>query len=207
MSVSISDKFLKYVSKFGYNASVVSGVRSLVGKVSIVTSQDIDEVLISSDFRESEFSKEKLESIIAELRSVMFLKNNNFQNIKLIRGSKTKSCDIYAENGHEKFDVEVTCLTATHSRGKNGLSYVFDDDKFLREFTDRINSKLNQLNAGISNHKMLVFVVNRYPEIALTNGQEYEKLIRVAYEQSSLASKYYLGLVTGDFDFIYPNLN
>ncbi len=205
MQKNTLDIFLEYISKLGYGSSIAK-ITSLVEKVSSVTNQSINEVIRCSDFREQELSKEKLESIIAELRSVMFLDNNNFKNIKLIKSSKNKSSDIYAENLNRKFDIEVTCLTNTYSRGKDGPSYILDNDKFLREFTGRITTKIDQLKAGVNSYKMIIFTMNRYPEKALTDDKEYRELIKEAYNQSKLSNDYYLGLLTGDVDFIYPNL-
>ena len=160
MKTSIFDIFIEYVSKLGFSSSITK-ITSLVEKTSIVTNQSTNEVIECSDFREQELSKEKLESIIAELRSVVFLDNNKFKNIKLIKSSKNKSCDIYAENLNRKFDIEVTCLTNTYSRGKDGPSYILDNDKFLREFTGRITTKIDQLKAGVNNYKMIIFTMNR----------------------------------------------
>ena len=76
----------------------------------------------------------------------------------------------------------------------------------MREFTGRITTKIDQLKAGVNSYKMIIFTMNRYPEKALTDDKEYRELIKEAYNQSKLSNDYYLGLLTGDVDFIYPNL-
>lgn len=200
--------FVEYVTKLGKGDCFGGdkGIDSLLNKVSSVTAQSIDNIIICSDFKGQELSIEKLESIISELRAVVFLHNNNFLNIKLLKRFKNKPrVDIYAEKLDKNFNIEVTCLTAEHSREKNGLYYILDDDKFLREFTSRIKSKISQLNNGVNNKKMLIFVMNRYPEKALTDEKKYREFFKKAYDQSELNNNYYLGLVTGNVDFIYHN--
>lgn len=207
MEKDVFDIFIEHVSKLGYSSSITK-VKSLIKNVSDITNQSIDEVIRCSDFKDQDLRREKLESIIAELRSVVFLDNNNFKNIKLIKSSKKKpSCDIYAENLNRKFDIEVTCLTNTYSRPKekDRPYYILDNDKFLREFTSRIKTKVDQLNAGVNSYKMIIFTMNHYPEKALTDEKKYRELIKKAYSQSRLGNNYYLGLITTAVDFIYPN--
>lgn len=207
--MEIFDKFKKCVEKLGHRESI-AGIESLLKSASDATGQNTENILECCDFKkDGELSIEKLEAILAEIRSINFLKNNCFINIKLLKAHKNKKRpDLYAEIATKRFDIEVTCLTNAHSRKKQGSVYTFRDHKFLDEFTGRITKKIAQLETGSNKFKMIIFVLNHYPEKALCNKQEYEKFIEQAYKKSQLSNNWYLGLVTGsnDDDFVFPNL-
>jgi DNA gyrase/topoisomerase IV subunit A len=202
------EEFIKYLNSLGYKNSI-KNIRKLVKNVSDITKRTEIETLKGCDFKIEDKKIEKLEAILSELRAVVFLDNFNYKNIKLLEVSKNRRRpDIYAELPNKgNFYIEVTCLTEFHSRKPNGLSYILDNRKFKNEFLTRISAKEKQLKGIKSNYKMIIFVLNKFPEIALCNKKEYWEIIKDCYEEKQLENNYFLGFITGvnNEDFIYPN--
>lgn len=209
--MSNAENFIEYVKGLGkeYALNGEKGICSLLSKVAYITKQSTDDVLSGADFKKEEINIEKLEAIIAELRTVVFLNNFKFESIELIKAKKsTKSPDIECKLGNKKFCVEVTCLTAEYSRKKEGNKYPFDNEKFKREFIERINIKNKQFELREESGKMFCFVLNKQPDLACYSKDEYIEIIKKVYNETYLNEGYYIGFITGlnDEDFIYPDL-
>jgi hypothetical protein len=192
-------------------------IQKLIQKVSSITNQSINEIIKNSDFNKNDKSIEKLEAILSEFRSIVFLDNIGFKNIKLLKAQKKISqVDISAEIYNKKFDIEVTCLTAFHSREKTIFPdtkhscFIFDNDKFLKTFTDKMNGKkgkINQVKKGGSNKfKMIIIVLNRSPEKECYNLKEYKNIIKETYKTINLNKNLFLGFITSNQYFYYPDI-
>ena len=190
--------------------AVKIGILDLFDRVKNISSTTDEGLLTGLDFDPNDTALEKLESLIAELRAAVFLHETGFTDIKLIpKMKKKKSYDISTKFGNENFIVEVACLTKTHSRKKlTGVdAYLLDTDKFKATLKDIAEKKKNQLNInGASYRALLIFVLNRSPEVELYNFAEYRKFIESLYSQLAWGQGYYLGFVTGTENFIYPTI-
>lgn len=178
----MKEKFFEYLKSLGYQDRI-NEVNKLLKKVSKITKDDEDKVLESSDFSYNDKKVARLEALIGELRVVVFLDRFNFVNIKLLKASQSgRRSDINAELSQEPFFIEVTCLTKFYSRKSYNGIYVLDNDKFKRELKGKILNKKEQLDGKEGKYKkMIVFVLNKYPELALYQKEEYLKIVESCY--------------------------
>ena len=109
------EPFFNYIKNLGYTNDNLNKVKILLEKVSKITKYTKEEILEKCDYIIVDTKKEKLESILAELRSVIFLNTISFKNIEILkRHKKKKNVDILASLSNDKFDIEVTCFTKEH---------------------------------------------------------------------------------------------
>jgi len=198
------------------NNNQKKNILKLLNNVSKITEKPAVSILKGIDFNPSDKSIEKLEAILAELRAVAFLKNNTFQKITLLSSKKKQSYpDMIAERDGQKFVIEVACLTKKHSRKKISKLdvYEFDDNKFVNTLKSIAKRKKEQLDVIESKKKMLVFIINRSPDLELYNLNEYKNILKnLVSELEWNSKKYYFAVVTGCeingelCDLIYPAL-
>lgn len=213
--MSLEQKFYQWILNFpnDVKSENCNAILNLFSNVKEITGQSSEEVLEGVDFTEADKRLEKLEAVLAELRAVMFLKNYSFTGISLLPGDaslKTRRPDILAQKDGVSFAIEVKCLTAAHSREKiPGLNiYRLDDDKFLTTLKSYTEKAKTQLDSIKSDKKMMVFVLNRAPDLQLHKKEEYQKIIQCLIGQLNWGQEYYLGFLTGmeGEDFILPGV-
>lgn len=220
--VGVSDElylsdFQKWLSNFPEKVrdKEKAAILDLIQNVKGVTQQSIEEILEGVDFRSQEKSIEKLEAILAELRTVIFLNNSNFVDIKLYSGKKKrKNPDISARWKSQQFTTEVACLTKKNSRDKiPGLDiYSIDDKKLLNTLESIAKNKKEQLDITKDEKKLLTFVVNRSPDLELHTLEDYKDILKNLVEKLKWGAIYHFAIVTGSeingrqCDLIYPNL-
>lgn len=187
-------------------------IMKLLEDVKQVLQQEYDEILEGGDFDQNDKSIEKLEAMLAEWRSVIFLKNHNFIDIKLLPSNrKVKVPDILASFSSHSFAIEVKCLTKAHSRSKiQGIdAYSLDDDKLRNTLKTIAKSAKPQLDSKTSDNKMLIFVLNRGPDAELHTKQENKTIIEALANNLNWGKEYYFGFVSrnGLEDFVSPAFN
>lgn len=205
--------FISWLDKFEVTKSNVvrSRILNLFEKVKNITNLSSEQILQGIDFDPNDKKREKLESLLSELRAVAFLHNEGFNNIILQpKRDKQKNFDISAVFNDKIFAIEVACLTEEHSRKKeSGINaYKIDDSKFIRDLSEK--AKIKKLQLDVVNDdcvKMLIFVINRAPELPLYNYDDYKRVLQVLNTNLGWGNGYYLGLINGSEDLVYPKIS
>ncbi|NTV22578.1 MAG: hypothetical protein HGB03_03395 [Candidatus Yonathbacteria bacterium] len=200
--------FRTYIKNFSCEKEEVEGCMKLLNNVVSIINDDISIVLRGVDFNPKDKKKEKLESILSEMRTVCFLNNKGFQEIKFISAKKNqKEVDISAKIKEKEFFIEVKCLTEEYSRPKEHYvdAYLFDDKKFFRTLDTLVCKNLEQLLQYEKEKRIFTFVFNRAPELQCCNKEYYMLSVKKLYEKYKEDVVHFM-FITGyrEEDFIYP---
>lgn len=195
------------------NGDTQNRILKLLENVEQICSVSTKQALSGVDFDRNDCRYEKLEAIISELRSVVFLKEKGFINSRLQeRCLDKKHFDISAVFANKKYAIEVACLTQKNSRAKiKGVDcYRLDEAKFIKSLKTLALRKKPQLETSNADHrKLLIFVINRTPERELYCLQDYGNILHSLSDLLCWGNDYYFGVVTGvsDKDLIHPDIN
>lgn len=172
---------------------------------------DVEDLLSGVDFDPNNPTEQKLESIISELRAIVFLNEVGFKDIRpLARCAERKKADLCAQFKDQKFAIEAACLTSVHSREKmNGMdAYSLDREKFITTLRSIAEGKKSQIDADTSvQGKLVIFVINRSPERELYSREDYSAILASLSTYLDWGSGYFFAVVTGLEDLIYPDLS
>ncbi len=196
-------------------SEIKTSILEKIKEASKITNLGVDELLNGLDFKPNDLTIESLESFIAELRAIFWLRNFKFINILPIQATnKGKQADFIATYKNKTYAVEVFCLTKANEQKKDSKLgvYINFNAKFICDFINKENKKL-QLDA-MSNvdRKLLLCVANSSPVIALNTADDFKSLIKQIYKSLDWGSPYFIGLLTGFQsadgldDIIYPSL-
>jgi PHD/YefM family antitoxin component YafN of YafNO toxin-antitoxin module len=186
-----------------------------VEEASRITNLSVEELLRGLDFKPNDLTIQSLESFIAELRAIFWLRNFKFSNIQPIQASnKGKQADFTATYENKTYAVEVFCLTQANEQKRDSKLgvYINFNVKFICDFIRKENKK-SQLDA-MSNvdRKILLCVANSRPVVALNTADDFKSLMKQIYESLGWGNSYFAGLATGSQssdcldDVIYPSL-
>jgi len=181
-----------------------------------ITNLSYSDLLQRLDLKPNSLSIEALESFLAELRSIFWLRDFSFMNIEPLQAKKKSVLpDFTARYGDKTCAVEVFCITQSHEQKRDSKFGVyvnfdpqFNGSKFGRDFISVANNKKKQLDALVADMKILLCVVNSSPMVALNTKNDFDKHAKFLYEKLGWGNGYYVGILAGgDSDTIYPKLN
>lgn len=224
-----SDDFLNYLDRLYevikdgrlMDELVRSKIIEKINGACEITKINYADLLKGLDFKKNDLTMEYLESFLAELRSIFWLRDFVFTEIVPLQAKKKKiQPDFSAKYGEKIFAVEVFCLTQKHEQKKDQKYNVyinfdpgFNGSKFGRDFISQAKKKKVQLDAHNVDAKILLCVVNSSPMIALNKKNDFDSHVKFLYESLNWGNGYYLGLLTGVCDIngisndtIYPRL-
>jgi len=195
---------------------IIDGI-SQTSKIIGMFSQDL---LKGLDFKPKDLTIEAFEAFLAELRSIFWLRNFGFANIKPLAMSKKKQPDFTAKYGNKMCAIEVFCLTQKHEQQKDPVLGVyknfdpnFNDSKFGCDFISKANEKKKQLDSSQDFiMKILLCVINSRSIINLNTSKEMKQHAKFLLNQLKWEGNYYIGFLTGvevngDMtDVVYPRL-
>ena len=164
----------------------------LFQKVSQIVSMPPDEVLRRVDFNKNDLSPERIESLLAELRAIVFLHDRGFKNIIPIRAGARKSPDLSASAHGCDFLIEV--VTSPHFAPR-----VFHDS-VVKWAVGRLNhrDKLDQIEgASATCQRMFVIVLNSSGAVALNQRSDYLQMLREVWQALGSQPNLFIALVTG----------
>jgi hypothetical protein len=118
-----------------------------------------------------------LESAIAVLRAVVFLRQKNFLKIVLMRSTSTTGADITCErNG-----LKVCCEVKTITRQSTGRPDLYLEDQAYEKFRENISKARAQLKASAAvlhcNMTIAVFLVNWYLQSVTMDRSKFQAVI------------------------------
>ena len=184
---------------------VKSRIVEMMSEACEITELSFSDLLQRLDFKPSDLNIEALESFLAELRSIFWLRDFGFVSIEPLEALKKSVCpDFTAKYGGKTCCIEVFCLTQTHGQKKDsnlGVYVNFDPQftgsKFGRDFISKANLKKKQLDSGDKDSKILLCVLNSDPVILLNTADEIKNHAKFLYEQLNWGNGYYVGILTG----------
>lgn len=198
---------------------VRSKIIDLVRDGSGITNLIPSDLLPRLDFKPKDLTIEALESFLAELWSILWLRDFGFVNITPIEARKNTQPDFTAKYRGKTCAVEVFCLTQVHEQQKDPSLNVyknfdpnFEGSKFGRDFMSKAPNKKMQLDSMKADMKILLCVVNSQPMIRLNTKTDFEEYTKLFYEKLAWGDGYYLGILTGvhangiPSDIIFPKL-
>jgi len=197
------DNFKKWLFNFPQLVKIEERklIFSLLDNVKKITGQSKEDILIAVDFNDKDKTTQKLESILTELRTVVFLKDFCFTEIKILKSKKKTPCpDISAKFHYKKFVIEVKCLTKFHSREKDIYNvYSIKNNKFIKTLLSIFEKAEKQFKQFQNSNKLLVFVLNRSPELELYTKEDLENILNNLFDKlkdKNLKGMYF-GVCTG----------
>lgn len=195
-------------------------IKGLLDEASKITNLSIPDLLSRLDFKPKDQTFEALESFLAELRSIFWLRDFGFTKIVPLKATTTAQPDFTAEYSSQSCSVEVFCLTETHEQEKDQSLNVyvnfdpnFNGSKFGRDFMSKALAKKKQLDSVDAKIKVLLCVINSNPIIRLNTAQEMQSHAELLHSQLNWGNNYFVGLLTGieangiKSDVIYPALS
>ena len=198
--------------------------RAIIDKVncaSEVVCMSSQDLLVRLDFKPKDKTIEALEAFLAELRSIFWLRDFGFTDIKPLAMGKDKQPDFTSKFGNKMCAIEVFCLTQKHEQQKDsslGVYKNFDSNfagsKFGRDFMSKANEKKKQIDSKkvAAEMKILLCVINSSSIINLDTLKEMEQHAELLFKQLKWGDNYYVGLLTGAeingniTDVVYPKL-
>ncbi len=207
-----------YLKKFEKSTdnSIQVQILEFFDKASCITKLSFSDLVKSLDFAPNDDKIEKLESFLAELRSIFFLNNFGFSNIEPISAGQTKQPDFAAYYKNKSSTIEIFSFTEIGSEIPDlpNNTYLLNDRKLISCFVCKAMSKKAQLDAICSENKQLICVINDLPYSNLFSRNEYEQFLKEISKILNWGDNYYFGILTGKTDaftdlsddIIYPNL-
>lgn len=201
---------------------IFEDIKQKLYKASQITNFSIPVLLSRLSFKPNDKTIEALESFLAELRAIFWLKNFGFTEITPLGASNSQpQPDFTAKFNSKDCAIEVFCLTHTHQQQKDSSLGVyvnfdpcFEGSKFRRDFISKASEKKKQLDARNDVEiKILLCVVNSSPIIYLNDKKSMQSHAGCLYDKLKWGDNYFVGLLTGAningelTDVIYPKLS
>ncbi len=222
---SLPDSFNKYCEKIisklqlenplyiALNDDVVGtlqAINRMFHRASTITGLDPYEVFMRTDIGENDFSPERIESSFAEIRAIIHLDYEGFNNITpLISKRKIQEADIIGEKNEFNFAIEVV---VSPQNAKNKSS----SDKIIRWILGKLKNdvKVNQLRKTaeklIKPRLLIVCVINTVSAKWHYTYEEYILMCKTVWDNLEKNENFHVSIVTGDEsnnkldDCVYP---
>jgi hypothetical protein len=160
---------------------------------------DNKSLMQGTDFNSEDLDPERFDSMIAELRGVGFLHDQEFVDIRLLTASqKQRGADIRATYNGVGYAVEVVCSSRNAYRYPD---HVRRSSDLIEWIVDRFHEKQEQLNQTAIEEgcpkRALVVILNSYPALQLETRHEYIKILRETWNRLKKPQDVHLAIVTG----------
>lgn len=156
-----------------------------------------EELLKSSSFQKNDYDDSKVFSLFAELRAIIYLSKEGFNNIKILRQSRKKRADFCASMNGLQYVIEVTNsgYMAKENRWRHNNIVDFLINKLKSE------QKYNQLQETLNDEKcdkmILILVIDTIDKVALNEHNSYLKILKDAWLRFGKIQNLHLCIVTG----------
>ena len=194
----------------------LDGLVRLIESAAAVVGVEAREVLPLADFKPHDFTEENFNSVLAELRTVMFLHRERFSSIRLLPSNKqSPQCDLIADRAGSRFAIEVKLITSAtfqypgHAKRRMNLSQRLKD-----EATKAMSGQLApvSMKSQRCDLRMIVIAVDSPKTITFTQPRQLMDSLVEAYKALEDASNFHIALITGMADsggmmYCYPEYN
>lgn len=228
MNSHTKKEFLSYLDKLHKNtdypkirdSKVRQDILSRLEKACDIVDLSFAELLNGLDFKPNDLTIEALESFLAQLRAIFWLRDFGFSEIAPLKAKKkTEQADFKSKYKNRNSTIEVFCLTQKHGQQRDphlGVFVNFDPNfkgsKFGRDFMTVAQRKKEQLDSSPADIKVLLCVVNSEPMVALNTKEDFDRHAKLLYGKLSWGRGYYIGILTDakpngiSSDTIFPKL-
>lgn len=97
-----------YNTIIGNPSDVVKGIGDLFQEVEEYLKISPEDLLKQSSFNMNDYDTSKIPSLFAELRAILYLRNEGFDNVQFLKDSKRRCADLIATKDGLKYAIEVT---------------------------------------------------------------------------------------------------
>jgi hypothetical protein len=186
--------------------SCLKAIEGLFNKACTITGCFPHELLNGIDFNKNDLTKEKLESLLAELRTIIWINSLGMRKIRPLSQKQNRFVDLIAEHKNVNCGIEVFCAPEDYNRYPGHTKKSCDlVDYFVKKGVE----KKQQLDNSGCDLKLLVLVLNASPAIQLMNRDEYIELLTSVENLLGWGDKYHFAIISCggiDNDVIYPAL-
>lgn len=160
------------------------------------TTLNPDELLKGTDFQSCDMSPTRLDSAFAEIRTVIFLKEEGFTNIQLVPAGNKKRADIVGTLNGKFFTIEVAnSIFAANNRVD---PFQLKDWLVARVSSDQKLDQLQQTaRAANADEKVLVGVIDTFPSVVFNTHNEYCEAARLVWNALGGKNNFRVAFVTG----------
>ena len=154
----------------------------------------------TADWHPKDLDLNRFDAMIAELRTVVWLSEEGFCDIRLLRSEGQKRADGTAHKAHTKYAVEVACVTGwrppSHDRRSQDLKQVL---------LDKYDEKKSQLDTTAARQgcqsRVLVCVFVGLDQTAMITRQEYlEQGLKPAWYELGAPTDTHLAVIAHPSD-------
>lgn len=179
----------------------VSAINSMFELAALATGLNANELLRRTDFNPRDTDSIRIEAAFAEIRSINYLHDEGFKNIRIVRGSRSiRSADIIAHRDGYDYAVEVatSIYNAKHRFSREELK-----EWLLNRIVGEQKSKQLSTTAATLNkpRRLFIGVVDTANVVALQTYDELYTAIELTWQQLKAsghdADTLHISLLTG----------
>lgn len=193
-------------------SQVFVNINKMFQLASDVTGLSPDDLLTRTDFNNRDMSPARLDSAFAEIRTINYLTEQGFENIRLLKAGKHKKADILATLRGVEFAIEV--VNSIFSANKRVEPSELRDWLVGRVLSDGKTDQLEITSEQSSVIRtILVGVVDTLYSIALNTHSDYCEAAKLTWEGLKRKNGFHIAFVTGrgaagygSDDCIFPDL-
>ena len=138
---------------------VMKDIDACFALASTITGLSPSELVKKSDFKINDFDSDRFDSMLAEIRTIVYLNNIGFEEIKPLKAPKgIKEADLLAELNGTKWAIEVLCSSYQSGRWTHKEIVNYIERRFVND------NKIEQLHRTAVKYKctckLLVVIMN-----------------------------------------------
>lgn len=183
----------------------------ITSKITNLSPQD---VIDRTDINLEQFTSEKLESAFAELRTIIYLDDCGFSDIKPLKSENTTEADLMACHDGVKFAIEVRCFV-DEIKEEEYMKIEWKKREIEEVIKNRFKQKKKQLIRTGEKYncekKMLCLVINTPSRVALNDQKDFKSILESVYKVEGYPPDTHFAIITGRKnihgvidDVIYP---
>ncbi|HOI43272.1 MAG TPA: hypothetical protein PK523_10040 [Elusimicrobiales bacterium] len=182
-------------------AGLLDSISTLLHSASAALDAPCDEILCTTGFDYNNFSGDRLEAALAELRAVSILADMGFTGIRLLPGGRSREADISAGLSGKKFAFEVRCV-----KRASGPSKDLDDRvESLRAVYEKKVRQARVSRRRENSERIGVFIVSAPARaVPMTGGGELSSLAARVYEELGRPAEEHVCLAAGASAAVFP---
>ena len=182
------------------SAGTLQALDSLFQKAGAILGLSSEQLVGAAEWNPADFDPNRFDAMDAELRTVVWLSQEGFANIRLLRSQGQKKADVTAEKGQTKYAVEVACVTGWKPPG-----HVQRSQDLPRFLLDKYDEKKSQLDATAAHHgcqsRVLVCVFVGLDQTAMiTRGEYLEEGLKPAWNRLGAPLDTHLAIIAHPSD-------
>lgn len=194
---SIGDPKNRFVAALKDASELTIGaIDNLFLLASNATKLSPDDLLRMTDFNVKDQSPERIDSALAEIRTINFLDEEGFTHITPLRASKSRRADISAKRCNYSYSIEVV-TSNFYARDRTW------DDQIQKWIKSRLIGE--QKNVQISNtaneignaRHVLVCVLDTLGAVALNTHEDYLEMAKSTWHKLENNSNWHICIITG----------